>query len=446
MREVATVSCAESRQAKDRLEVLEALIGAPGFDPIFRNDIIWIPKDHPVIGWGCRVTDCDRALVGKYSMCVNHLREWVHARDRGTPMSDYLESAIPLSPNKQQKPLPCLICGDDRPTVGRRPLCLGHRDRWAAAKRSRRMTVDQFDQWLVEQTPFEPLGICGVACCEIQAARAPGLCTDHRRKFERDGHPGQTQRARGMRQPLYDETVLGAWLQQQVPITRAGRINLIGVEPLLKAEIKYGLYAHSIDMDQGRWGTHWVQYLANAHRDCRSLRDIDIDTVNHQTRRVIADMLGSLRLVTTTKSDTRAAGYIELDHFGVRFRNRRSQYSLIAINQLWLRNLLWDFFAAQLEDPAGGRSPSPFDTMRRSVIEFSAYLEQFVPNGGHNPGLLGPEHVSAYVTDQKARRLCPSGGVKEFGRRFPRRRASLKEGTHVRVEEDIACAAVAGRD
>ena len=41
---------------------------------------------------------------------------------------------------------------------------------------------------------------------------------------------------------------------------------------------------------------------------------------------------------------------------------------------------------------------------------------------------------------------CPSGGVKEFGRRFPRRPASLKEGAHVRVEEDIACAAVAGRD
>jgi pimeloyl-ACP methyl ester carboxylesterase len=39
---------------------------------------------------------------------------------------------------------------------------------------------------------------------------------------------------------------------------------------------------------------------------------------------------------------------------------------------------------------------------------------------------------------------CPSGGVKEFGRRFPRRRASLKEGAYVRVEEDIACPAVAG--
>ncbi|EID09593.1 hypothetical protein MXEN_20070 [Mycobacterium xenopi RIVM700367] len=39
---------------------------------------------------------------------------------------------------------------------------------------------------------------------------------------------------------------------------------------------------------------------------------------------------------------------------------------------------------------------------------------------------------------------CPSGGVKEFGRRFRRRRASLKEGAYVRVEEDIACPAVAG--
>ncbi|WP_264891113.1 MCE family protein, partial [Mycobacterium kiyosense] len=38
------------------------------------------------------------------------------------------------------------------------------------------------------------------------------------------------------------------------------------------------------------------------------------------------------------------------------------------------------------------------------------------------------------------RGLCPSSGVKGFGRRFPRRPASLKEGTHVRVEEDIACA------
>lgn len=49
-------------------------------------------------------------------------------------------------------------------------------------------------------------------------------------------------------------------------------------------------------------------------------------------------------------------------------------------------------------------------------------------------------------TNCNQRGLCPSSGVKGFGRRFPRRPASLKEGTHVRVEEDIACAAVAGRN
>ncbi|MDV3292527.1 hypothetical protein, partial [Mycobacterium avium] len=43
------------------------------------------------------------------------------------------------------------------------------------------------------------------------------------------------------------------------------------------------------------------------------------------------------------------------------------------------------------------------------------------------------------------KRSCPSRGVKESGRRFPRRPASLMEGAHVRVEEGIACAAVAGR-
>lgn len=41
---------------------------------------------------------------------------------------------------------------------------------------------------------------------------------------------------------------------------------------------------------------------------------------------------------------------------------------------------------------------------------------------------------------------CPCRGVNEFGRRFPRRPASLMEGAYVRVKEGIACAAVAGRN
>ena len=54
--------------------------------------------------------------------------------------------------------------------------------------------------------------------------------------------------------------------------------------------------------------------------------------------------------------------------------------------------------------------------------------------------------VMVLRSPEEPRGSCPSSGVKGFGRRFPRRPASLREGTHVRVEEDIACAAVAGRN
>ena len=43
-------------------------------------------------------------------------------------------------------------------------------------------------------------------------------------------------------------------------------------------------------------------------------------------------------------------------------------------------------------------------------------------------------------------RLCPAGGVKGFGRRFPRRPAKSEDGAYVRVEEGIACRATACGD
>ena len=43
-------------------------------------------------------------------------------------------------------------------------------------------------------------------------------------------------------------------------------------------------------------------------------------------------------------------------------------------------------------------------------------------------------------------RSCPASGVKGFGRKFPRRPASLMEGAHVRVQESIARRASARGD
>jgi hypothetical protein len=38
------------RADRDRLELLTALIAAPGFDPLYRSGLITIPPDHPVYG------------------------------------------------------------------------------------------------------------------------------------------------------------------------------------------------------------------------------------------------------------------------------------------------------------------------------------------------------------------------------------------------------------
>jgi hypothetical protein len=54
----------------------------------------------------------------------------------------------------------------------------------------------------------------------------------------------------------------------------------------------------------------------------------------------------------------------------------------------------------------------------------------------HNPRRV--QEVNVTEVRAQVARSCPSGGVKEFGRRFPRRLASLEEGGYVRVEEDIA--------
>jgi hypothetical protein len=86
-----------------------------------------------------------------------------------------------------------------------------------------------------------------------------------------------------------------------------------------------------------------------------------------------------------------------------------------------------------------------FDAKARSLK--TTFLGNAGPTIGRNTTVIEALHnitLSLGVGDRVG--LCPSGGVKGFGRRFPRRPASLKEGTHVRVEENIARRAVAGRD
>ncbi|HEY4992839.1 MAG TPA: hypothetical protein VII33_12230, partial [Nakamurella sp.] len=48
------------RVGRDRLEILTALINGPSFDPVFRPDVVQIPRNHPIYRWECVVGDCER--------------------------------------------------------------------------------------------------------------------------------------------------------------------------------------------------------------------------------------------------------------------------------------------------------------------------------------------------------------------------------------------------
>lgn len=52
-------------------------------------------------------------------------------------------------------------------------------------------------------------------------------------------------------------------------------------------------------------------------------------------------MLGYLRLACFTTEASKAVGFLETDHFGVRFPHRASHIDLTAITQPWLRDMVW---------------------------------------------------------------------------------------------------------
>ncbi len=128
-------------------------------------------------------------------------------------------------------------------------------------------------------------------------------------------------------------------------------------------------------------------------------------------------MLHQLRLVYFTPADTRDAGFLETDHFGVRFPHRASHVDLTAVPQRWLRDLLWDYLAGLLRSPACPRTGMPVDAARRGITELGVFLEAGAPGGGHDPAALDAGHMQRFITDQRQRERegLPSLAMKGAG-------------------------------
>ena len=160
---------------------------------------------------------------------------------------------------------------------------------------------------------------------------------------------------------------------------------------------------------RGRPDGTWVDPLAGGHLSRPRRRD-----AHSASRLVLADRhtspaRSSRRSCTSCDWSTsppprpRDAGFIETDHFGVRFHQRASHVDLTGIPQRWLRDLVWDHLAALLQSPRCPRSGGVIDGIRRAAIELGVFLEIDAPGGGNDPTVLVGEHMRRFVADQRRR-------------------------------------------
>lgn len=413
-----------SRVKRDRLELLTALIAAPGFDPLFRADVIDIPGGHPVYGWHCTVPDCRRVRAGTFRLCQTHRRQWHTARKSGMSRAAFQRTARPLRGRGAGTVGRCCIC-PDRPAYSQdSELCARHHLRWRDLLEKTGDAPD-YERWVAGQPSYDGYGTCKAAICPYPAESPIGLCSAHLSRHALQGSPGGARlptgwhlnlEPHGLPVPVHydDAAAFQRWCRTVTPVFRNGVINLNGLQPLVKAEIKWGLHAHAQVRNRTHWDAPSLQRLANHCRERRAASLFDLSAegfdgltlgpkVNSVVRMISLEIIGGLRCIYYSPDDTRDAGFIETDHFGRRFPNAQSHYDLTGITQRWLRDLLWDHLADMLRSPGCPRSRGPFDATRRACVELGAFLATDAPQGGHDPTVLGAEHVQRFVADLRHR-------------------------------------------
>jgi integrase len=402
-----------ARAGRDRLELLTALIDGPAFDPLFCGEVIRIPAGHPVFRWACLVPGCERSRKGSLDMCSVHHEQWAQAQARGEGMAAFLAAAQPLGPSVWVEQVPCRVCPGRPATHARWRLCHRHYMRWY---RRQREGQAGFGEWLAGQVPLDGYGRCRVAVCPDLAASPLGLCSGHDSRYQRQGRPGgaalppswsRNYEARGLAVPVscHDAEEFRAWCAAQPPVPWPGQIILAGLAPLPAAEIRWGLFAHTQRDRHTRWDSGWVQALVNTcrTRGAGSLTELDLSSCTTFAVLVGREMLHDLRLAYFTPEASRDAGFVETDHFGVRFPERGSHFDLTGIAQRWLRDLLWDYLADLLKSPSCPRTGGTFDAFRRAATELGAFLALDAPAGGHDPALLTAAHIQRFTADQRHR-------------------------------------------
>ena len=171
-----------------------------------------------------------------------------------------------------------------------------------------------------------------------------------------------------------------------------GIVSLIGLAPLLAAEIRYGLWAHTASASPAKWHPMLLRTLVKScrTRGIGSLLELEPGDTSWTTQagavnRLVREMRRDVDPVHRSREDTREPGYLDTDYWGFRFPNRRSAFDPAAIEQRWLRDLAWDHLAAVLDGPNRPRAQGGFEGVRRSIVCLSSYVRDCDPEQGATP-------------------------------------------------------------
>lgn len=415
------------RVGRDRLEILTALISAPSFDPMFRTDVVRIPRDHPTYRWWCVVPACERVRSSGADLCAVHMRAWGEANRRGVGKAAFLTAARPFPPSEWVEPAPCRICPDRPAAHTRWRLCRRHLSQW---KHRGVPNEAAFAGWVAAKQPYPGYGGCLVAVCPTLADSPLGLCLGHDGRYRKAGSPGSAElpsawsqrfEQHGLTAPVsyQDEPAFRRWCASVEPMPWPAQLNLRGLRPLLRAEFQWGLFAHAQQSRPTRWDLGSIQKLVNICRAAgmNCLTDLATDNADRCVRSISGEIARELWRVYRTPTDARETGMLDTEHFGIRFPRRTSRFDLTAIPQRWLRDLAWDFLAGLLQSPRCPRTAGSFDNLRRACVELGVFLAVDAPGGGHDPTSLRGEHMQRFAADQRRRERdgLPSLGITKAG-------------------------------
>ncbi|MEH0550996.1 tyrosine-type recombinase/integrase [Streptomyces sp. B21-101] len=135
-------------------------------------------------------------------------------------------------------------------------------------------------------------------------------------------------------------------------------------------------------------------------------------------RRILKETAAELRIVYVTKQEAKEAGFVETEHYGIRYKRRSSHFDFTDVPQRWLRDLLWERVDRRLRSPQAPRSPQHIEGGRKACVELGVFLTAVAPEGGHDPAVLTADHMQRFVADhnKRAREGLPSLAISRDGR------------------------------